>query len=100
MATKYAHLPALVDESGVMVGYVDANHKERDLSGALVPPGTTPTPGVGSVAWDNVTGKPAAFPTLTTQISDSPAVMQQVMRAGNTATARSLLGAASVSDAI
>lgn len=49
MATKYAQLPALVDENGVMVGYVDANHKERDLSGALVAPGTTPSPPGGGV---------------------------------------------------
>lgn len=77
MATKYAHLPALVDENGVMVGYVDANGKERSLDGALVPPGTTPTPGGGITSAD---------------ITDSGATGRLLLQSANPGGARLVLG--------
>lgn len=85
--TKYAHLPALVDDNGVMVGYVDANGKERTLEGALIAPGTTPTPG-GSVAWASITGVPAALTSA--QAAGTPSIRAigttaTTAMAGNTA---------------
>lgn len=44
MSTRIKRSTAfLVDDSGRLVGYVDENGRERELNGAFITPGTTPT---------------------------------------------------------
>lgn len=51
-------VPWLIDENGLIVGYIDQNNVERDFSGNAIPAETTPRPSIAGQGPQGVQGPP------------------------------------------